>query len=181
MWFSNRKPGLGKVVNNKLRQLPGKQLCRVGKLLCSIEHLSQTRTKALFLLNYCFGFWLCDYSIDTSRLFIMYLPTDRCRFYLPLDDLSYFDRSIDAKVRWTSMREILLKIHLWFSIHEVLDLGLGNFNQPQHHLYLEPNFYKLVGFENKTPFHEKIFFLLWRYKGLSVIISSVMIAWDSKV
>ena len=25
-------------------------------------------------------------------MFITYLPTDRCNFYLPLDDLSYFDR-----------------------------------------------------------------------------------------
>ena len=56
------------------------------------EPLLNSNCKALFLLNYCFGFWLCDYSIETSRMFITYLPTDRYNFYLPLDDLSYFDR-----------------------------------------------------------------------------------------
>ena len=56
------------------------------------EPLLNSNCKALFLLNYFFGFWLCDYSIDISRLFITYYLTDRCSFYLPLDDLSYFDR-----------------------------------------------------------------------------------------
>ena len=56
------------------------------------EPLLNSNCKALFLLNYFFGFWLCDYSIDISRLFITYYLADRCSFYLPLDDLSYFDR-----------------------------------------------------------------------------------------
>ena len=54
--------------------------------------LLNSNCKALFLLNYCFGFWLCDSSTVTCRLFITYLPTNRCSFYLPLEDLSYFDR-----------------------------------------------------------------------------------------
>ena len=53
--------------------------------------LLNSNCKALFLLNYCFGFWLCDSSTVTCRLFITYLPTNRCSFYLPLEDLSYFD------------------------------------------------------------------------------------------
>ena len=53
--------------------------------------LLNSNCKALFLLNYCFGFWLCDSSTVPCRLFITYLPTNRCSFYLPLEDLSYFD------------------------------------------------------------------------------------------
>ena len=78
------------------------------------ETLLNSNCGALFLLNYCFGFWLCNYFFNTSRLFITYLPTNQCSFYLPLYDLSYFDRSIDAKIWWTSIREILSKIHFWF-------------------------------------------------------------------